>query len=116
MRTSTFGALVLVVMLLPLPLVAQPLLMSRETNRVIDAPEPLVRLSHDRDCGNYPGSTHKSSGSGSVRLSYTVDAGGSVTDVKVTGGSGDELLDRGATQCVQSWKFLPLSKTGTTAP
>jgi len=103
-------------MLLPLPLVAQPLLMSRETNRVIDAPEPLVRLSHDRDCGNYTGSTHKSSGSGSVRLSYTVDAGGSVTDVKVTGGSGDELLDRGATQCVQSWKFLPLSKTGTTAP
>ncbi len=113
MRTAT--ALALFAILLPLPALAQAM-SGTETSRVIAAPEPLVRLSKDRDCNIYPGSTHRQSGSGSVQLRYTVDAGGAVTGVTVTGGSGDELLDRGATQCVRSWKFLPLARTGATAP
>lgn len=118
MRTSIATVLALIAVSSPLPVLAQafPGRITTETNRVTDAPEPLVRLSKDRDCNQYPGSTRRSSGSGSVQLRYTVDASGTVTNVSVTGGSGDELLERGATQCVQSWKFLPLARTGATAP
>jgi len=118
MRTSIAAALALFAILSPRPVLAQafPGRTTLETNRVIAAPEPLVRLSKDRFCNEYPGSTRRNSGSGSVKLNYTVDAGGAVTNVTVTGGSGDELLDRGATLCVQSWKFLPLARTGATAP
>lgn len=73
---------------------------------------PLIRLYEGDDCAHYPGSIFKPNVSGSVTLSYTVGSDGTVTNVTITSGSGDIQLDRGATDCAKSWKFVPPQETG----
>ena len=70
------------------------------------APTSLVRLRVGQDCHHYPGSRNKANVGGVVKLTYVVGADGSVSSVTVTGSSGDIQLDRGASDCVKSWKFV----------
>lgn len=94
--------------LLPLSAAAQP---NEQAN---SAPTlPLIRLNDGgSDCSHYPGSLFKPNVSGTVQLRYTVGSDGSVTGVTVTSSSGDVQLDRGATDCAKSWKFVPPRELG----
>jgi TonB family protein len=44
---------------------------------------------------------------GSVRLSYSVDADGHVTDVRVEKSAMDNLLDSAAVAALRKWRFVP---------
>jgi TonB family protein len=107
--------LLILLCLLPSVAGAQPLnTQSLGTSQfTTGGPAPaLNRLSRGQDCEKYPGSRNKANTGGVVSLGYTVGADGSVGSVTITKSSGDIELDRGASDCVKSWKFLAPEKMG----
>jgi TonB family protein len=90
--------------LLPLPALAQ-------TNITVGnptGPVTLVRLNDGgQDCFRYPGTVRRPGASGGVAINYTVGTDGKVSNVGVTSPSGDRQIDRTATDCAKTWKFVP---------
>jgi TonB family protein len=94
-----------------LPLCAQAQTTVTEGNP--NAPALLIRLNDGgQDCFRYPGMVTRPEAGGGVTLSYTVNTDGGVSNVAITSPSGDIQIDRTATDCAKSWKFVPPRKDG----
>ena len=61
----------------------------------------------------YPPSAAEEGIEGTVRLKVLVTESGEVSRVSVVQSSGDERLDRAATDWVRRWKYLPAVQDGT---
>lgn len=90
---------------------------SRIVQTAVASPEPLIRISASQTCSRYPfPMMGRTPGGGQVALSYLVGADGNVITVNPLAAGGNPMLVDFAMACVRSWKFRPLSETGTSAP
>ncbi|MGC3982502.1 MAG: energy transducer TonB [Steroidobacteraceae bacterium] len=60
----------------------------------------------------YPASAKREEREGSVIVSYTVQADGSITDIQVEESSGQADLDKGAIDYVKTWRMKPGKRNG----
>ncbi|WP_196604366.1 energy transducer TonB [Pectinatus haikarae] len=56
---------------------------------------------------SYPGSMRSSGAEGSVRVLFSIDAGGNIEDVSVDASSGQAAFDQAALSAARQWTFSP---------
>jgi len=62
---------------------------------------------------SYPRSAAEEGVEGTVRLKVLVTEAGDVSRASVVQSSGDDRLDRAATDWIRHWKYLPAVQDGT---
>ncbi|HYM17634.1 MAG TPA: energy transducer TonB [Micropepsaceae bacterium] len=77
------------------------------------SPEPpLAIISHAVTAADYPAESIRLHEQGATRLSYLVQADGTVGQLKILDSSGSERLDQAATELVRKWRFRPAMQNG----
>ncbi|MGN6514553.1 MAG: energy transducer TonB [Rhizomicrobium sp.] len=88
------------------------------TNQVAAPPKPAisspVSIGRPHTCGQryYPALATRLGHEGTTTISFTVNADGSVSDVKIAQSSGYDELDQAAIPCAETWKYKPAMQNG----
>ena len=86
------------------------------TQSKVATPPPIsspVSIGRPHTCQqDYPAISMRLGEQGTVTVSFTIGADGSVSDPKVLQSSGSERLDQAALQCVPSWHYKPAVEAG----
>lgn len=88
--------------LLSLSVIAAPVLMAAPAQALNSG-----RTAIETSAPEYPRGAERRGIEGSVTVSFTIAADGSVTDAEVVAASPQGVFDRAALQAVESWRYEP---------
>jgi protein TonB len=94
----------------PVQTAAPPVWRAPPRPRGITAP---VSIGRPHSCeSEYPPMAIRLNQQGTTIINFTVNIDGSVSNVRIVGSSGHEMLDAAAIQCAWSWRYRPAFENG----